>query len=85
MVYIALVKPFLGVLSYCNQAHPSTRGNTILYGFLSTSKDDCEALAAMAAVYAPDLDSLRQAELLLGSMWRAVRLILTGDLRFIST
>jgi len=73
------------VLSNCNQAHPSSRGNTILYGVFPTSKDDYEALTAMAAVYTPDLDGLRQGGLLVGGLPRAVRLILTGDLRFIST
>jgi len=71
--------------SNCSQAHPSRRGITILYGVSSATIDDCEALAAMDAVYTPDLVSLRQAELFVGGLWRAVRLILTGDLRFIST
>jgi len=73
------------VLSNCIQAHPSSRGNTILYGVFPTSKDDNEALKAMAAVYSPGLDGLRQGGLLVGGLRRAVRLILTGDLRFIST
>jgi len=71
------------VLSNCNRAHPSSRGNTFLYGVFPASKDDYEALTAMAA--AIDLDGLRQGGLLVGGLRRAVRLILTGDLRFIST
>jgi len=73
------------VLSNCNQAHPSSRGNTFLYGVFPASKDDYEALTAMAAVYTLGLDGLRQGGLLLGGLRRAVRLILTGALRFIST
>jgi len=72
-------------ISSCNQQHPSSRGNTILYGVLPTAKDDHDELAAMASVYVPDLDGLRQGGLFVHGTRRAVRLILTCDLRFIST
>ena len=73
------------VLSNSYQAHPSSRGSTILDGVFPTSKDDYEALTAMAAVYTLGLDGLWKGGLLVGGLRRAVRLILTGDLRFIST
>jgi len=38
------------VISSCNQEHPSSRGNTVLYGVFPTAKDDHDALAAMASV-----------------------------------
>jgi len=37
-------------ISSCNQEHPSSRGNTILYGVFPTAKYDNDALEAMASV-----------------------------------
>ena len=54
------------VLSCANQVHPSSRGNSILYGIFPCQKDDYAALTPMADVYVPHLDSMRTSGLNMG-------------------
>ena len=58
-----LISSCKAVLSCANQLHPSSRGNSILYGIFPCQKDDHAALTQMADVYVPDLDSIRTSGL----------------------
>jgi len=73
------------VLSGANQLNPTIRGKVFLYGVFPSKKDDREALAQMADVYVPDLDTLRTGGVDLCGHQRAVRLILIVDYSFMTT
>jgi len=73
------------VLTRANQLHPSIRGNSILYGVFPYEEDDRAVLVRTAAVYVPDLDTLRTGGVDVGGSRRAVRLILIGDYAFMNS
>lgn len=73
------------VVSCVNQAHPCSRGNTILYGVFPCDKENHKTLSTMADAYVPDIDRLRSTGVLVRGERRAVLLILTSDYNFMST
>jgi len=80
-----LISSCKAVLSCAIQLNPTSRGHSILYGVFLCKKDDREALARMADVYVPDLDTPRTGGVDVGGHQRAVRLILIGDYSFMTT
>jgi len=73
------------ILSCINQAQPCRRDNTILFGVFPCEKDDYASLAAMAELYAPDLEDLRANGDTVGGVTRPVHLILMVDYSFTSS
>jgi len=70
------------ILACINQPHPCSRDNTILFGVFPSEKDDYISLAAMAELFAPDLEDLRTNGITVAGVTRPVHLILMGDYSF---
>jgi len=70
------------ILACVNQPHPCGRDNTILFGVFHCEKDDYRSLAAMAELFAPDLEDLRSNGITVAGVTRVVHLILIGDYSF---
>jgi len=70
------------ILACINQAHSCSRDNTILFGVFPCQKDEYSSLAAMAELYAPDLEDLRTNGVSVAGVKRPVHLVLLGDYSF---
>ena len=70
------------ILACINQPHPFSRDNTILFGLLPCQTDNYSALAAMAELYASDLDNLRTNGIMVSGVTRPVHLTMRGDHSF---
>jgi len=70
------------ILACINQPHPFSRDNTILFGLLPCQTDNYSALAAMAELYASDVDNLRTNGIMVSGVTRPVHLTLRGDHSF---
>jgi len=70
------------ILACINQAHPCSRGKNILFGVFPCQKDDYLSLAAMAELYAPDLEDLRTNGVSVAGVTRPVHLVLLADYSF---
>ena len=75
------VKVFLGI---ANQSRPASVGNSVVLGVFPCRTDDCTALQRICAVWLADVEDLRSNGLSLAGQRRAVRLILTGDIAWMT-
>jgi len=80
-----LISSCKAVLTCANQLHPSSRGNSILYGLFPCEKDNRAAFACIAEVYVPDLDDLRTGGVDVSGSRRAVTLIKIGEYAFMTS
>jgi len=65
-----------------NQPHSCSRDSTILFGVFPCKEDDNRSLAAMAEMFAPDIEDLRTNGRTVAGVPRAAHLILMGDVSF---
>ena len=72
----------MAILACINQPHPCSRDNTILFGVFPCQTDNYSALAAMAELYASDLQDLRTNGIMVSGVTRPVHLTLLGDYSF---
>jgi len=70
------------ILACIDQPQPCIRENTILFCVFPCQKDDYSSLAAMAELYAQDLENLRKNGVTVGGVTRAVHMTLIGDYSF---
>jgi len=75
------VKVFLGI---ANQSRPASVGNSVVLGVFPCRTDDYATLQRICAVWLADVEDLRSNGLSVAGELRAVRLILTGDIAWMT-
>jgi len=75
------VKVFLGI---ANQSRPASVGNSVVLGVFPCRTDDYATLQRICAVWMTDVEDLRSNGLSVARELRAVRLILTGDIAWMT-
>jgi len=75
------VKAFLGI---ANQRHPASVGHSIVLGVFPCKTDDHTALKAICGVWLADIEELRANGVQVRGETCAVRVILTGDYRWMT-
>jgi len=70
------------ILACINQPHPCIRDNTILFRVFPCEEDDRRSVAAMAEMFAPDVEDLWTNRRTVAGVPRAVHLILMGNVSF---